>query len=367
MKLNRPDITAAIYCLDVFTNSLRYYKMADFNIDTYYIPYANCIPVKGVRRSLICDLQIGRYYYIPNDLFEILSSVKSIRLSDMFKEFDVDDHQTLNEYFDFLIKNNLGFLDDEPNLFPDLSREWDFPGRISNAIIDVEESNISKINYEKALNELSTLGCYCIQLRCFDLNNLKLLEDTILRYTLDSTFREIRLVLPFIEENQKYLLDQLLRRNKRITHITYFNCEVEKVESLIGVTFRYMSNKTLSAQDCGQTCASNFSINVQHFTEALHFNSCLNRKISLDAKGFIKNCPSQSDNFGHINETSLIETHLNEKFQSLWKIRKDDIDVCKVCEYRYICTDCRIFRADSNSLHSKPSKCKYDPYSTTWN
>jgi hypothetical protein len=47
-------------------------------------------------------------------------------------------------------------------------------------------------------------------------------------------------------------------------------------------------------------------------------------------------------------------------------VRKDDIEVCKDCEFRYICTDCRIFKNDSNDIYSKPKKCNYDPYTNTW-
>ncbi len=34
--------------------------------------YANCIPVKGVNRSVICDLQRKEIFIIPNDLYSIL-------------------------------------------------------------------------------------------------------------------------------------------------------------------------------------------------------------------------------------------------------------------------------------------------------
>jgi len=40
---------------------------------------------------------------------------------------------------------------------------------------------------------------------------------------------------------------------------------------------------------------------------------------------------------------------------------KDKIDVCKDCEYRYACLDCRCFRMNED-IYSKPKKCKYNPY-----
>ncbi|KAA3644370.1 MAG: hypothetical protein DWP98_12335 [Bacteroidetes bacterium] len=49
-----------------------------------------------------------------------------------------------------------------------------------------------------------------------------------------------------------------------------------------------------------------------------------------------------------------------------WKISKDRIDVCKNCEFRNICSDCRAFRIDQNDFLSKPLKCGYDPYKAQW-
>jgi hypothetical protein len=44
---------------------------------------------------------------------------------------------------------------------------------------------------------------------------------------------------------------------------------------------------------------------------------------------------------------------------------KDQIDVCKDCEFRHIRTDCRIRRNDN--IYSKPTlKCGYSPYTNEW-
>lgn len=39
---------------------------------------------------------------------------------------------------------------------------------------------------------------------------------------------------------------------------------------------------------------------------------------------------------------------------------KDDIHICKMCEFRYMCFDCRVYITDINDIYSKPLKCKYD-------
>jgi hypothetical protein len=40
--------------------------------------------------------------------------------------------------------------------------------------------------------------------------------------------------------------------------------------------------------------------------------------------------------------------------------------VCKDCEFRYICTDCRAYLEDPYNEYSKPLKCGYDPYTGEW-
>ena len=50
----------------------------------YFKLYANCIPVKGASRSIICDIQRIRYHFITNDLFDILLNKASWQLKDIF-------------------------------------------------------------------------------------------------------------------------------------------------------------------------------------------------------------------------------------------------------------------------------------------
>jgi SPASM domain peptide maturase of grasp-with-spasm system len=96
-------------------------------------------------------------------------------------------------------------------------------------------------------------------------------------------------------------------------------------------------------------------------------NNCLNKKVCIDRKGYIKNCLSMKDNYGHIENTLIAEVIQKEDFQKMWQIKKDNIEVCKNCEFRYMCLDCRVYTSDKNNLFSKPQKCTYDPYTTTWN
>lgn len=70
--------------------------------------------------------------------------------------------------------------------------------------------------------------------------------------------------------------------------------------------------------------------------------------------------------YGNIATTELKELLNNPEFTKLWYITKDKVEVCKDCEFRNICTDCRCFLTDETNIFSKPKNCSYDPYTNKW-
>jgi SPASM domain peptide maturase of grasp-with-spasm system len=95
-------------------------------------------------------------------------------------------------------------------------------------------------------------------------------------------------------------------------------------------------------------------------------NTCLNCKLSIDKNGDIKNCPSIKESFGNISTTSINKVLENSNFKKYWNIKKDEIAVCKDCEFRHICTDCRAYLENPEDIYSKPLKCGYNPYTNEW-
>jgi SPASM domain peptide maturase of grasp-with-spasm system len=129
---------------------------------------------------------------------------------------------------------------------------------------------------------------------------------------------------------------------------------------------RYRREAIDSPRCCGRIHPGYFAIDLETFAEGQRHNTCLNRKISIDARGEIKNCPSMARSFGNLRDTSLHSALAQRDFAALWSINKDQIAICKDCEFRYVCTDCRAYLADERDLYSKPSKCTYDPYTAEW-
>ncbi len=75
--------------------------------------------------------------------------------------------------------------------------------------------------------------------------------------------------------------------------------------------------------------------------------------------------------YGNSKNITLKEALNHKDFKKYWKLTKDEIEVCKDCEYRYICTDCRAYTERSHTSKegldtSKPLKCGYNPYTGEW-
>ncbi|MFO0322315.1 MAG: SPASM domain-containing protein [Bacteroidota bacterium] len=129
----------------------------------------------------------------------------------------------------------------------------------------------------------------------------------------------------------------------------------------------YFSTTNLNnASHCGVINSNYFSVNIDTFMESNLFNSCLNKKIGIDENGEIKNCPTMKNSYGNIMNTDLKQVLDNASFKELFDVKKDEINDCKVCEFRYICTDCRASFIRQIDKFDKPEKCNYNPHTATW-
>lgn len=327
--------------------------------------FACCIPVQGARRSVICDVQRQSFQFIPNGLYEILTGHAGRTVAEIKAAYDHEYDEEIDEYFDFLLRHEFGFWCDDPERFPPLDLTWEAPERITNAILDVDAG--SEHDYAKILGELDDLRCKALEVRCFHGPSLDELR-TLLEPTRRGRLRSIDLLVGFHPELTPEALAALAVEHPRISSVIVHSApeRLRPPPSRTGVTFEHRTEVIDSPRCCGRVHPGYFVVNLETFAEAQRHNTCLNRKISVDARGEIRNCPSMARSFGNTRETSLHAALAHRDFASLWEINKDRIAVCKDCEFRYICTDCRAYLQDGRDLYSKPSKCTYDPYTAEW-
>jgi SPASM domain peptide maturase of grasp-with-spasm system len=331
--------------------------------------FANCKVVKGHTRAVICDLQRNNIYPIPLSLLTILKLHGTVTFNDLLETYGKENEIILEEYFDFLLSYELIFFHDNPELFPTMSDFWDEPFEITNCIIDFNEVNVEKIMCIK--NVIGNTPIKALQIRVF--KEIKASElDLVLANIKPMGLNSIELILKYSNNISLDEFANICNKYSYIFTITVFNSPNESVfhykNDAFGQIF-YKKDFVLSEKSCGNITPDFFTINTKTYTESLHHNSCLNRKISIDTQGNIKNCPSMLESFGNIYDNTFEEALAKHEFKKYWFINKDQIHACKNCEFRYICTDCRAYLEDPKDILSKPLKCGYNPYSgesTDW-
>lgn len=336
------------------------------NRDEIPLLFECCRIVRGYNRSVICDLQRFSYRFIPNELADLLIRFKGLSVESIQAEYDHLYDDIIQENFDLLKTSEIVFYTTHPEWFPDMSLEWHDPSPLTNAIIDVIQ--IDSMDFGNLWTQLSDLGCEHIQIRIFGVVGLHELE-TALALIGTQRVTAVEILFPYIPNiSEQYLVDVVFRQPRISALLIHSAPETRLVyESETNMGTIYFLEETLSDNShCGQIFQNLFTVNITNFTESHHHNSCLNRKISIDTEGNIKNCPSMSQSFGNIRDTTLQQALEHPDFKKYWNVTKDQIEVCKDCEFRYICTDCRAYIENPQDMYSKPLKCGYNPYTCEW-
>lgn len=334
-----------------------------------FLLYSNCKVVRGYSRSVICDLQRNKIFPVPNSLISLFENASQLYYKDIEKQLTTEEALIFSEYLQFLAGNELGFFSSklEAENFPVLSDEWDYPAVITNCIIDANEEII--FFHELFIRQLDTLGCQNLQIRFF-----KSPQITHLEYLIEQVNRSEIKSLEFIladmlEEGYCNSVSSLIKLQGKVStvllHSSLENKILQRSRHYSALIVK-SSEKVLSEKCCGIINQGYFHANVSTFTESLAHNTCLNRKISIDMDGNIKNCPSMIESFGNIKDTTLEEAINKPGFKKYWNITKDEITKCKDCEFRRVCTDCRAYLENPNDIYSAPLKCGYDPYTCEW-
>lgn len=322
-----------------------------------------CIPVKGASRSIVCDVQRNTYLQVPNTMADFIEKYDGKQLAVIAADFSEPQLEILEKYIDFLLTNELAFLTGNPDYYPKISTHFETPHLISNAIIDQDAS--SRHDYNALISQLDHLGCQALEFRFFEVVSFDFLRELMGLCKLAS-FRSVELIIRFEDKMLRCLEDyqQLVEDHNQLHYIVIHSAPEDL--DLIPEKLLFTSQKIQTESCCGNINLSGFNPNQTLFFESMNFNNCLNKKISVDKHGIIKNCPSMENGFGKATEVKLSDVLKTDTFKALWGITKDQINICKDCEFRYICVDCRAYKQERGNIYAKPLKCKYDPYSGVW-
>ncbi|HEV7231053.1 MAG TPA: grasp-with-spasm system SPASM domain peptide maturase [Bacteroidia bacterium] len=325
-----------------------------------------CPPVKGFRRSIIYDLSRKTYHFIPHALHSVLTEHEGQTIEEVKLAFDSP--LVIDEYFEFLLENEYIFLfsKEEYDQFRPLTFNWDYPALITNAIL-CRDGN-STYDLKEVFSQIENLGCRHVLLFSKVALDFSYFE-TLLHDLNVSSFQSIEIHTCQHESlhlrNLRRFVDNYPRVRAFIVHSAAENrifCAKNQPYGIIA----YVREQGDLSRNSGTSLCDYFNVNIQLFSEAQQHNVFYNRKLIVDASGRIRNTliGEEPEYFvGLDNIRQVVETH---HFQRLWKIPKDSIEVCKDCEFRYMCTDSRIPIQTQDGTWHFETECAYNPYLAKW-
>lgn len=307
---------------------------------------SNCFFVKGVNKNLLIDFQNNEWYHVDFDLEEGDVDVSILKKSDL----------------DYLMERQIliQIPSELKDNFPRISTTFEIPSTIEFAIID--RNSQSDYSVRRALIWLDSLLVKFCQLRFYSSVTIFDIME-ILEITKESNIESIDLLLPFSDELLNFF-EQKLELYPKLTSIVFHSSYLNKNElSNYEKRRLLMKEPILSSNSCGIVHPSFFSATKKHILKSMNYNSCLYKKIGIDIDGKIKNCPSMNDSMGNISDLDSMTTVLSDLETDYWNIKKDDVEICKDCEFRYICFDCRV---KVEHKYARPKTCIYNPYTNKW-
>lgn len=330
--------------------------------------FADCIPIKGHKRGVIYDLNRGRYQFIPNSLVDFCIDAEGKCRNDIKLSYSKEFYPVVDEYLSFLETNEFIYWMPEVFLknFPKLNLEWDYPAIISNGIIDIDET--STYNIINVLQELENLGCKHIQIRSYCNNTLDFYSNILTSFS-NSQYLSFEIVTPYYELEHD-IVRTFINEHKRIKAIVFHSAFLNKIinekSSPSMGNIAYTLQQIKSPKDCHNNGKAYFNVSIPVFTEAQCHHTYYNRKVSIDVNGNIKNCSSHEKKFGNIKTDKIKDVILDTNFQKLWFVTKDKTQVCKDCEFRFMCVDSRLpIEKDKNNWFCE-TECNYNPYIAKW-
>jgi SPASM domain peptide maturase of grasp-with-spasm system len=322
----------------------------------------------GYKRAVIYDLQRKSYEFIPNYMVDFIANCEGKTKEEICKSYSNSEVDIITEYINFMEIKEFCFWVDHSfinNFQIGNYSIWDYPAAITNAIIDISD----KYCLISTLKQLDKLGCKHVQLRsyqmvCFDyLNNVLLTIET-------SQYLSIEIIAKHnsnIKEKEIILFIKKYKRIKAIILHSSINCKIVNVTTgSINSILAYTSQQIKSPKDCHNNSNLYFRTSVPVYTEAQQYHLYYNRKVSIDSNGNIKNCNSHDKFFGNVNIDKIEDVISLPDFQKLWFVAKDKTEVCRDCEFRYMCTDSRMPKQRKNGDWYHEEECNYNPYIAKW-
>lgn len=329
--------------------------MKKYDGELYIKFYDSCVPVVGANSGVIYDIHRGEIHFFPKLFVEILLKSQNKKLKYFFNNFK-NKRAILEEYLNYLVDSELIFLTKTPKLFIGLNTEFRKPFLLDVIILEIDFLSREK---RKLIQEPALYGCKELILVTKEELQKKHIDD-VLDYVMGNKVEVIKIITKYSPTyNTEYSLKKDPRLREILVYDAPFNRNIGNFKFVNYGLPIIMNRKIESIQD--------FIVNTYAFIESLNHNLFFNRKIYIDNNDNIKHYFSEDNGFAKLNGECLDKIIDKPSFKGLWNITKDQIEVCRDCEFRFICPDNRVpIKRKNKDLYFHKTDCNYNPYTSKW-
>jgi SPASM domain peptide maturase of grasp-with-spasm system len=312
-------------------------------------------------------LQRESFIYIPNSLHGILHDFSGEKIETVYKSIPNSDHEILDSYFNLLIKNELIIISNSKNFlknFPNISNNKSSPFRLTNAVF--YKHNLNKKLYS-SLMLLTQFGCFYFQIHVSD----RFSESMVLRFISNINVLPIKQIELYFDSNIKpkiKFLKTLQKSTNKFVTLYFYSTEFRKFETIDYEKIKSVcyNKRHPFYSNSSRVSEGTFDVNYLLYYEALKFNTYLYKKIFINDKNEINLHPLYKGNFGTLKEENIKLFLNNKTVNRYWHTRKDTIDICCQCEYKYMCVDSRFPIRTNNRKWKFTEECNYNPTTSKW-
>lgn len=326
---------------------------------------------EGIKRAIIFDTATGFINFIPKSFSALLSDTTQ-DYSLLRQELDKESKDALDQYIEFIQNNKLGFLVENKEEVANFRKSDEtllIMSEVDYLIFDLYPSDLTS----DIIEQIDQMGIKFVQLRILNDSHSKDIINLFSRLSLfnNTSVNEVSIVISHNADLEHCIITgEVIKANIYLQFI-FHSSDTEENKIYGNIEVSKITKSLRIPESCGCVSLNNMNSTRLFYNEALNNNSCLNKKMAIDKDGYIRNCPSMPKAFGNIRNTTLQAAFQSADFKEYWGVTKDQIETCKDCEFRYICTDCRAYTEkkyiDSYGTDlSKPFKCGYSPYTTQW-
>jgi len=167
-----------------------------------------------------------------------------------------------------------------------------------------------------------------------------------------------------MKENQDYLEE--IKRFVKGLNLDY--TEFDVIRCVYGGSQKEHYPTKLEIAKLGIRSKPYFIANKLEFDKNCFFNSCWAGKIAITDSGHILPCVFERKiSYGNVKQATISEIINSETLKRYWQYNLSNVNICKDCEFRFACKDCRpVAMSNDGNLSSKTPNCMYNPYSGVW-